>query len=316
MLIPFTFFVGGLALLLFSGDLLTRSSLRLAVLARITPLAAGLTITAFATSMPEAVISVNAALSGLTDILLGNVVGSNISNILLVLGLPAIFVALNMRITHMRRHFAMMMIASMMLFALAIYGEVGFAVGLGFILILLCWVVYAFKINLPLVAEKGEMPVGGRPSGLIATACLVLAGFGLWVGALLTLEGAETIAHAFGISQAVIGLIPLAIGTSLPELATSIAAIWRRHADIAIGNILGSNVINILFVLGISALITPIAIPKAFLWLDLPVMIGAALLLLPFVWQRRPLARLSGLAFIFCYGLYIASLIMLRPYIS
>ena len=111
-------------------------------------------------------------------------------------------------------------------------------------------------------------------------------------------------------------MIPIAIGTSLPELATSIAAIWRRHADIAIGNILGSNVINIFFVLGISALITPIAIPKAFLILDMPVMAAAALLLAPFVWQRRPLARWTGLAFIACYGLYIASLMMVRPYIS
>lgn len=313
-IIPLAFFGAGLTLLLFSGDMLTRASLRLAVFLNITPLVAGLTITAFATSSPEAAVAIEAAIFGATDIALGNVVGSNIANILLVLGLPAMFMAVSTNIRQIRLHFSLMVGASLLLFAFALKGSIGFLGGTSFLLLVVVWVFYSFKQNIGVTSrERKEVSSMTRLSTSLTFLLFLASAVGLWLGARLTLEGSEQLAALFGISEAVIGLSLIAVGTSLPELATSIAALWRKHADVAIGNILGSNLLNILFVLGISATITTIPIDKVFLQLDILVMLGAVLLLLPFAWWRKPVTKLAGGIFVALYVLYIISLIEIRP---
>lgn len=301
-------FGGGLAILFISGDMLTRSSVRMATFFKINPLIIGLIITAFATSAPEAAIVINSALNNEADIALGNIIGSNIANILLVLGLPAIFINLNTDIKHIRRHFLIMAGASILFTLFALSGEIGLGTGIVFLLSTAAWVVYSLKSS----TEKIEIEHSSEDLLTIITMGAGAA-VGLWLGAKLTIEGGEKFAEILGISKAVMGLTLIAIGTSLPELATSITAIWKKHHGIAIGNVLGSNVLNIIFVLGVGSVITPLSIDRAFLQLDIPVMIGAILLFAPFAWWHKPLTKISGLGFLGCYILYIISLTLLRP---
>ena len=303
-------FAGGIAILLFSGNVLTRFSLRLAKFFNISPLVAGLTITAFATSAPEAAIAVHAAFEGNTDIVLGNIIGSNTANILLVLGLPALFLTLNMNIKHLHPQFLMVCITSLLFLAVALWGSVERAVGIGFLLFLLLWIIYSFKSG---TAAEVEEEIGEDGNHILSILGCLGAALGLWVGANLTLNGVREIALMFDISDAVIGLTLIAIGTSLPELAASAAALWQKRSDLAIGSILGSHFINILFVAGLSAVITPLPFDKKFLVLDMPVMLGAVVLLAPFVWFYKPLTKIYGGLFFGLYIIYMISLIELRP---
>ncbi len=313
MLLSSVYFALGLALLLLSGDILTRASLRFAILLGVRPLTAGLTITAFATSAPEAMIGIDAAVKGFTDIVLGNVIGSNIANIFLVLGFPALFMSLSTNIPMMRRQVLMVFGTSLLLLLLALIGEIGLFAGIGFLLLITAWVAQSWRSDHHIITPEDDGHFVDDQPAWIATGTLIFAVAGLWLGARLTLIGAEDLSQLFGLSEAVIGLTLIAIGTSLPELATSVAAVWRRHSDIALGNILGSNVFNILFVLGLAAIITKIEIPRAFLLVDLPVMLFAVFALMPFALTHRPLSRSVGAGFLAIYGLYLWSLSALRP---
>ena len=318
MLLSSIYFTLGLALLLFSGDVLMRASLRFAVLLGVRPLTAGLTITAFATSAPEAMIAIDAAAQDLTDIVLGNVIGSNIANILLVLGLPALFISLPTDVPMIRRQTIIVLATSLLLLTMAYIGEINFWTGILFLLLILAWLIRSLYEGRHIITpETGAYSVDGQPvdeqPAWLTMGTLVFSIGGLWLGAHLTITGAEDISALWGISEAVVGLTLLAVGTSLPELATSVMAVWRRQADIALGNILGSNVFNILFVLGVASLITHIEIPRIFLWLDLPVMLGAILVLMPFALMHRPLSRPIGAGFLAIYGLYVWSLYAFRP---
>lgn len=318
---PFTisllFFGGGLAILLFSGDMLTKTSVRLASLFGINPLIAGLTITAFATSAPEAAVAIHAALNQTPDIALGNVIGSNTANILLVLGLPAIFAALSTEIKQLRRHLLIMLGASFLLPLFALFGEITRAMGVVLLLLVLAWVIYSFKSGSTIISDdveeaKEENALAPQANWIVWIGALASA-LGLWAGASLTLNGAQGLAAEWQISHAVVGLTLIALGTSLPELATSIAALWQKQEDIAIGNIIGSNLLNILFVLGVSSALAPLKIDKLFLAFDIPVMLFATLCLMPFAWFHKPITRPFGLLFVALYILYLASLIELRP---
>ena len=316
MLLSSVFFALGLALLLFSGDLLTRASLRFALLLGMRPLTAGLTITAFATSAPEAMVGINAAFQGFTDIMLGNVIGSNIANIFLVLGLPAFVLSLPTNLPTIRRQTAIVLGTSTLLLACAFWGEISFAIGIFFLLLILVWLVLSLRSGTtggdPAMLAMDEDHFIDKQPAWITMFVLAISVGGLWGGAYLTVRGAEGFVHLFGLSEAVVGLTLVAIGTSLPELAASVAAIWRRHVDMAIGNILGSNIFNILFVLGAAALITPIEIPRAFLALDLPVMLAASAALVPLALAHYPITRAIGASFLVAYGLYLWSLYALR----
>ena len=308
-------FAIGLALLLFSGNLLSRSTLRCAILFGVSPLVTGLTITALATSMPEAMVGVNAAFHGSTDIIIGNVVGSNIANILLVLGVPALFISLKTNILMARVHFIVMSFASLLLFAIAFLGGLSHLSAMVFLALLAFWLFFSFKKSPKVSVPDEQSPTpsffNNKPLPIVLFFVALATG-GLWMGAEMMVYSAQEMAQAFGISQAVIALTLIAIGTSLPEFAASLAAIMHKQSDIALGNILGSNIMNIFFVMGLSAFITPIIFSQAFLTLDLPVMIGAVILIAPFILWKHSLNIWAGLLFLASYGLYIWSLEAIR----
>ncbi|PZX15837.1 cation:H+ antiporter [Palleronia aestuarii] len=311
----FVLSVVGLAILLLAGDALVRGAVNLALRIGIPALIVSLTIVAFGTSAPELIISIGAILDGSSGIALGNVVGSNIANILLVLGVPAIISGIAMRDNDTRRSYVMMLTVSVLFVALAFWGPITWTHGL---ILLACLALVLFDQARGALADrrKGretseEEPEGADPTmpGWKVTMFLVLGLLGLPLGADLLIRGATTIARDFGISDAVIGLTLVAIGTSLPELATTVMAAIRKQSDVVMGNVIGSNIFNLLAIIGITSLIGPVTVDPAFLQLDFWVMLGAALLLAPFVFLGWSLSRLVGIAFCALYVGYLALLV-------
>lgn len=300
--------IAGAALLIYAGDALVRGAIALALKAGLTVALISVTIVAFGTSAPELVISIQAALDGAPDIAVGNVVGSNVANVLLVLGAPALISVISTRDggEGLRTYLAMLA-ASVLLLGLAWMGTIGriagvvMLAGLGWFL----WDTYTRSKAVPAEPDEDDeidpdsvtMPAA-KLAGLLAIGII-----GLPVGAHFLIEGARDIALSFGISEAAIGLTLVALGTSLPELAASMAAAWRGRTDVALGNVIGSNILNILAILGITSLVLPIPVAENFPSFDIPIMLLATLILLPYLLTKRPIGRLSGLVFV---GLYIA----------
>lgn len=303
---------GGLALLFFGGDFLVRGAVALAHRLGVSTLVIAITVVAFGTSLPELIVSLNAALQGAPSIAIGNVVGSNIANVLLVLGLPAIIAPLVSQ-RSIGRDTAIMIGASLLFVALAFTGEFGWPHGMLFVVLLAAFLGYSLWIATrdKEAADTYQEELDSFESD--AKSALLLAGFivgglvTLIVGSRMLVTGAVNIATALGVSEAVIGLTLVAFGTSLPELVTSLVAIIRRHGDVAIGNVLGSNLFNILGVMGITALVVPIPVPDQILRFDVWVMLAAAIVLLPFVLHWMRLGRTIGLLFLAAYIGYIAA---------
>lgn len=302
----------GLGLLVGAGDMLVKGAVGLALRLGIPSLIVGLTVVAFGTSAPELLVSVNAALSGQAGIALGNVVGSNIANILLILGVPAIISGIHSSQVDTRRSYLMMLAASVLLIALAFLGTIGRMAGL----VLLAGLVFMLWDNIRIAqahrnARETETEIGDAHMGWGKIAALILAGLlGLGFGADLLVDGAVAIARVAGLSETVIGLTLVAIGTSLPELVTSVMAALRKQADVAMGNVIGSNIFNILSILGVTAVITPLPVPAQMLRLDLWVMLAVALALAPFVLGKRDIGRLAGVALLAAYVGYTVVLLV------
>jgi len=296
----------GLVILLLAGDALVRGAVALSLRLGIPTFIVGLTVVAFGTSAPELLISVQAALAGAPGIAIGNVVGSNIANVLLVLGLPALFATLDPGASDSRRSYVQMLAASVVLIGLAFAGPLHFwheAVLLTLLALTLADAVVEGRNAKAAALEEIEGIGPGMPVWKLVA--FLLAGLiGLPVGADLLIDGAVGISRAFGISEEVIGLTLVAIGTSLPELATTLMAALRREADVAIGNVIGSNLFNILSILGIASLFGPIPIDPAFLTRDLWVMFGASVLLAPFVLRGWKIGRRWGIVFLLGYAGY------------
>ncbi|CAM3339419.1 calcium/sodium antiporter [Paracoccus nototheniae] len=302
MIVEILLVLGGLALLVLGGDLLVRGAVNLALKLGMTPLVVGLTVVAFGTSAPELLVSLSAALKGSSGIAMGNVVGSNIANVLVILGITSLVSVIVTKGHDLRESWAMMIGASLLLIAIAFTGEIGRLEGL----ILLA--ALALVLWRQLTTGKAEAPelegvTPGAGWGKIII-WLVIGLTALPIGATLLVNGATEIARAFGISETVIGLTLVAIGTSLPELAASVASALRGRADMALGNVVGSNIFNILGILGITALIAPLPIPPEMMRLDLWVMLGASLLMAPFLFRGLSLTRPVGAAFLAAYGVY------------
>lgn len=305
------FALAGLALLVVAGDALVKSAVALALRMGIPVLIVGLTVVAFGTSAPELLVSVQAALRGSPGIAVGNVVGSNIANVWLVVGLPALFAAIRPRGGEgMRRNYLQMIAASCVLIVLCAAGPLRAwhaAVLLGLFLL---WLVDAF-----VAARDGRVlaadGIGDAPVSTPAWRLGLMLAFGLVglpVGAHLLIEGAIGLAVSFGISEEVIGLTMVAVGTSLPELAATTMAAMRRETDVAIGNVIGSNLFNILLILGVTSLFGPVEIAPAFLQRDLWVMLAASLALAPFVFRSLPIGRAVGAVFLLAYFVYMLAL--------
>jgi cation:H+ antiporter len=282
MLLSVLMLLAGVVLLVLAGDYLVKGAVGLAENMGISPLIIGLTVVAFGTSAPELFVSVQAALTGSPGIAVGNVVGSNIANVLLVLGLPAFIAPIDPRQPGLRRNLTAMLIATVAAMLLIANGLVGRMEGL--VLFLgLCgyvgWQVYEARTGV--VAPAGDIhdEIGEAPRDARRIAGYLIAGLiGLPIAAQLTVSGAVSIAERFGISDAVIGLTVVAVGTSLPELATTLVAAWRRSAAVALGNVVGSNIFNIAGILGLAAMITPLQVDPRIVSIDMWVMLAAAAL--------------------------------------
>lgn len=305
----------GIVMLLFCGDVLVRGAVAMAVKLDIPTLVIGLTIVAFGTSAPELVVSLRAALAGSPGISIGNVVGSNIANVLLVLGLPAMIAATDCNQPFIRRNTLYVLGASLLFIGLCFAGPLTF--WHGFVLFALM-VVFLIESGRRAAQRSDEAAVvgdetmeliegsSGLPDRPWAVAAFMGAGLiGLPIGAHLTVIGASHIASQLGVSEAAIGLTIVALGTSLPELATTTAAAIRGHCGLALGNVLGSNLFNILAIMGITAMVVPIPVPEVLKRMDLWVMLAAALAITPFVWRKRNITRLPAFAFLVGYALYI-----------
>jgi cation:H+ antiporter len=304
--------VAGLVLLVAGGELLVRGAARLAARLRVSPLVIGLTVVAFGTSSPELAVSIQAGLGGQVDIAVGNVIGSNIFNILFILGLSAVIVPLVVSEQLVRLDVPIMVATSFALLLLGMDGvisrfEAGFLASslVGYLVLQVALSRRSSAGTSPEVqAEAGSVPV----NLLLIVVGLVL----LVLGSRWLIEAAVAIAEIFGVSQVVIGLTVVAAGTSMPEVATSVVAGLRGQRDIAVGNVVGSNIFNILAVIGISGVVTPggIAITAGVLSIDLPIMVAVAALCLPIFLSHFSIRRWEGLLFLLYYLLYVTYLVL------
>lgn len=298
------FLAAGLGLLFIGGDVLVRGSAALATRFRISPFIIGVTVVGFGTSTPELLVSVNAALKGAPDIAIGNVVGSNIANILLILGVAALITPIVQTLKPIARDVVMMIGASLLLYGLSLAGEINQITGLILVIGLLAYLGFTIFTGRNEPIEPDQSIVAPMPLAL-SLLFIAIGLVALIFGADWLVGSATEIARQFEVSEAVIGLTIVAVGTSLPELATSVAAAIKRNADIAVGNVIGSNIFNILGILGLTGLIHPITINPAIQTLDLPMMLFTALLLVAILALRQKVERIAGLGLVAIYTGYV-----------
>ena len=329
-LLPSLLVAAGLGLLVAGGELLVRGAARLAAAARISSLVIGLTVVAFGTSAPEFAVTIQSSLAGRTELALGNVVGSNIFNVLVVLGLSALVAPLVVSRQLIRWDVPLMIAASLLAWLMCINGRVGRvdgAVLFACLLAYLVWSVVAGRRE----TERTEAAAreasglgdveGPAPGGTFRTAAvnlvLIVAGLALLtLGSRWLVDGSAEVARMLGVSEFVIGVTIIAVGTSLPELVTSVVASLRNERDIAVGNIVGSNMFNILGVLGVGGLVAPagVVVPEAVFWFDLPVMVAVAGACLPIFFTGHRIDRWEGGLFFAYYVAYVAYLISRRTH--
>ena len=303
----------GLVILLFSGDALVKGAVNLALRLGIPALVVGLTVVAFGTSAPELIVSVNAALAGQAGIAVGNVVGSNIVNILLILGLPLLITVIHSSELDTRRGYVVMLLTAFGFTALAFTGPLTWWHGLILLagLGVMLWDNYRISMAHRQADANGDVEGADQSMGWPAIIFFIIAGLiGLAVGARLLVDSAVNIATAWGVSETVIGLTLVAIGTSMPELVTSIIAAIRKQADVAMGNVIGSNTFNILAILGITSLVADVPVDPNILRFDNFFMIAVSLLLIPFVFMKRDMGRKTGILFVAIYAGYATWLVM------
>lgn len=312
--------LAGLALLAGGGELLVRGASRLAALARISPLVIGLTVVAFGTSAPELAVSVKATFTGQADIALGNVVGSNVFNVLFILGLSALIVPLAVQQRLLRLDVPLLIGISLLTWLLAADGRVSRLDGSALFAGVLAYTGFAIRagrreqaaVQREYAQEFGPRG-GGGARAVAANAVLVAAGLAaLVLGARWLVAGAAAAAAALGLSPTVIGLTIVAAGTSLPEVAASITAARRGERDIAVGNVIGSNLFNLLAVLGLTGLLSPggIAAAPSIVRFDLPVMAAVAVTCLPLFFTGRRIDRWEGALLLAYYAAYVAYLVL------
>ena len=303
----------GLVILLLSGDLLVRGAVNLSLRLGVPALIVSLTIVAFGTSAPELLIAISAVDDGASGIAIGNVIGSNIANVLLVLGMPALLSTLDFSECDTRRDFYIMLGATVVFIALAATGQFGWwqgAILLAMLAGFLGSAVWRAKCQTgasstdedDLESLDPELPMWK------VLGFLLLGLIGLPMGADILVDNAVYIARTYGISEEIIGLTLIAIGTSLPELATTVMAGLRNQAEVALGNVIGSNIFNLLGIIGVTTLFDEIYVSSSFFARDIWVMLASALVLIPFVFLKWRMSRPIGALFLGAYTLYLASM--------
>ncbi|WP_299662726.1 calcium/sodium antiporter [uncultured Ruegeria sp.] len=310
----------GLLILLLAGDALVRGAVNLSLRLGVPALIVSLTIVAFGTSAPELLIAISAIKENAPGIALGNVVGSNTANILLVLGLPAMLATLHTSECDSRKNYVFMLLASVLFIGLAFCGVFNLVSGAILLTALALVLTNAFRearAHRKACGEEceDEDELEGleeadpnMPYWKVAVY-LLLGLIGLPMGAHLLVDNATVIAREYGVSETVIGLTLIAVGTSLPELATTVMAALRRQADVALGNVIGSNMFNLLAIIGITTLFGRIPVDGEFLRFDLWVMLGSSLLLIPFVFFKKDITRVWGFILTLLYMIYVVSLL-------
>ena len=311
MILSFLILAAGLVMLVFAGDYLVRGAVGLAENLGISPLVIGLTVVAFGTSAPELFISTQAALSGSPGIAIGNVVGSNIANVLLVIGLPALIAPLAATEPGLRRNMTAMIGVTAVYIWMSMNGVLGrlegvvlFAMLAGYI----AWQIHTARTRKEPQDDYHE-EIGEAPHDKYRIGLSILGGLiGLPIGAQLTVMGASDIASAFGVSDEAIGLTIVAVGTSLPELATTMTAVLRGSWAVAMGNVVGSNLFNIMCILGITGMIVPLSVSERIIAVDNWVMAATTLILAALAYARLSAGRAIGIAMVLAYAAYTWSI--------
>lgn len=318
LLAPTLLLIFGLVILVVAGDVLVRGAAALARHWGIPALIVGLTIVAFGTSAPELVVSVGAVLDGVGNMAAGNVVGSNIANVLLALGLPALIMAIPTNLSGVARNTFVCVVATVLFMGLAFLGNplIWWQGGILFagIVIYLIWMAMLARagVDESILEEMADIEEGksGLPKSVWLDLVYVAAGLvGLFLGGELIVNNAVTLASGLGVSETIIGLTIVAIGTSLPEITTVIVATLRGHSEVAIGNVLGSNIFNIFAVMGAAGLAGPVYFEQNLYRFDLWVMLIATIVLMLFVMTRKPICRKTGAIFVSAYILYMLAVI-------
>ena len=306
----------GLVLLLIGGELLVRGAVASAKALGVSPLLIGLTLVGFGTSTPELVTSVTAAMNGSPGIAVGNVVGSNIANILLILGLAAVIYPMAVNPKGFKRDAIMLVASAIACTVVVLYGRMGPIIGMLFIASLLAYVGYVYMQEktapdeAALVAEHLSEDAPKGPKTMVLSLLMAVAGIAVTIyGARFLVDGAIDLAKSYGVSDTIIGLTIVAVGTSMPEFVTSVMAAIRKHADVAYGNIIGSNIYNVLFILGATSFVKPIDMPSQIARFDIWVMLATTALLVVFARTGIKLQRWEGMVFIACYVAYTGYLI-------
>ncbi|WP_298912174.1 calcium/sodium antiporter [uncultured Algimonas sp.] len=316
LLAPTLLLILGLVILVVAGDVLVRGAAALARRWGIPALIVGLTIVAFGTSAPELVVSVGAVLDGVGNMAAGNVVGSNIANVLLALGLPALIMAIPTNLSGVARNTFVCIVATLLFIGLAFLGNPIIwwqgAILFAGIVIYLTWMFFLARagVDETILEEMAEIEEGqgGLPKSIWVDVLYVGAGLvGLFLGGELIVGNGIALASGLGVSETVIGLTIVAIGTSLPEIATVVLATLRGHSEVAIGNVLGSNVFNLFAVMGAAGLAGPVLVEPSLFRFDFWVMLATTFILMLFVMTRKPIGRKTGALFVLCYILYMAA---------
>ncbi|PZO78695.1 MAG: sodium:calcium antiporter [Micavibrio aeruginosavorus] len=315
----FLYIAVGLVLLFFGGEGLLKGSVSLARRFGLSNFLIGAVVVGFGTSMPELSVSLKAAFDNASGIVVGNVVGSNIANILLILGICAFICPILVTDRSVFRDVFVMIFGSVLLCAFALTGVINLAFGAVFFAGLIVYIIYSYKQDrqksaaqqAEIIKHVEEDTEGAIALPLWQALLYVVIGLALLAGgATLLVEGASAIARGFGISETVIGLSLVAVGTSLPELATGVVAAWRKHTDIILGNIIGSNIFNIMAILGITAIISPVEVPEQIVNVDMWVMLAVSVLLGILLRTSHRLSRLEGVAMFALYGGYMGWLFL------
>lgn len=301
---------GGFVYLLMGGDLLVRGALGLARESNISPTVVGLTVVAMGTSAPELMVSAFSALSGYPGISIGNVVGSNIANILLVIGVPVLIHPIVCDQAGLGKQTGLMISVTVLFILLCVFEPITFWAGVMLVVILAGFLISATRgaslmPGLDDAEEELERVLGLPSHPMTIVLFIVLGVIALPLGADLIVEGGIGLASSWGIKESVIGLSLIALGTSLPELSTTVIAALHKNSDVAIGNVIGSNLFNILAILGITAMLTDIPVESSFLRFDVWVMLAAAVVLWLFVLLKARIGRLAGALFLASYGAYM-----------
>ncbi|MCG9964093.1 calcium/sodium antiporter [Shewanella cutis] len=300
--------IGGFIILTLGAEALVRGATTIALRLGITPLVIGLTIVAFGTSAPELAVSVKAALAGNSGISLGNVIGSNIVNIGLILGITALIRPIEVKSEMVKRDIPIMILASMLFWGLLLDGELSLIDGVILLSFMLGYLVFSYFSAKNTNDADGEVIEEG-PKNPLLSLLFIAVGISMLVGGgILFVNGAVDLAKVFGVSEVIIGLTIVAIGTSMPELVTSVLAALKGQSDIAIGNIVGSNIFNILGILGVTAVVYPVS-GLGFQSLDFIVMLALAVVILPFAWTGLRIGRREGATLLIAYLGYLIYLV-------